>query len=66
MWIVVRYKKNQLDFLKGNLLKFFDHYIEFFCPKVKIKNSKTSEYRINPISKTEKVKEYRDAFRKSK
>ena len=34
--------------------------------KVKIKNSKTSEYRINPISKTEKVKEYRDAFRKSK
>jgi len=34
--------------------------------KMRIKNSKTSEYKINPISKTEKVKEYRDAFRKSK
>ena len=34
--------------------------------KVKIRNSKMSEYKINPISKTEKVKEYRDAFRKSK
>ena len=34
--------------------------------KVKIRNTKTNEYKINPISKTEKVKEYRDAFRKSK
>ena len=40
MWIVVKYKKNQLDFLKGNLLKFFDHDIEFFYPKIKIKNNK--------------------------
>ena len=34
--------------------------------KVKTRNRKVSEYKINPISKTEKVKEYRDAFRKSK
>ena len=34
--------------------------------KVKIRNNKVNEYKINPISKTEKVKEYRDAFRKSK
>ena len=34
--------------------------------KVKMRNGKTSEYKINPISKIEKVKEYRDAFRKSK
>ena len=34
--------------------------------KVKLRNNKVNEYKINPISKTEKVKEYRDAFRKSK
>jgi hypothetical protein len=34
--------------------------------KVKMRNNKVNEYKINPISKTEKVKEYRDAFRKSK
>ena len=27
---------------------------------------KKTEYKINPVSKTEKLKEYRDAFRKSK
>ena len=34
--------------------------------KVKVRNGKPSEFKINPISKIVKVKEYRDAFRKSK
>ena len=33
--------------------------------KMKTKK-KTNDYRVDPISKTERVKEYRDAFRKSK
>ena len=32
----------------------------------KRETKKKTEYKINPVSKTEKLKEYRDAFRKSK
>ena len=43
---------------------------KMFSPTKKIikmkRRSKTIDYKVNPIRKTEKVKEYRDAFRKSK
>ena len=34
MWIVVKYKKKDLNFLKSNLKREFDSKIQFYSPKI--------------------------------
>ena len=35
MWLVVKYKKNELSFLKNDLKKRFGNLPTFFIPKIK-------------------------------
>ncbi len=43
MWTVIRYKKKNLNILKGELLKKLGNDTIFYIPKIKIENSKKKE-----------------------
>ena len=49
MWVIAKYKSNELNFLKGNLIDTFGTNLQFFIPKIKYER-----YIKNKLKKLEK------------
>ena len=59
-------EKKELNLMRINSIEASKYIVMPINRYRKRVTKKKTEYKINPVSKTEKLKEYRDAFRKSK